>query len=281
MTLSLSNKAAEQGLVYDERAFLVQKNTFFEVVHVPLEKKQRKASSVPPSVKFERCHLCRAKDPLPRASSLSEASTCCDSNGWDTDSDAGEPVVPSFSDSQTKDHQKVPLALCELITAPPLAQPRQRLSTSAKAFVSKMTTLAQHKFRLQVEAIFAVTQAAMASHGVTVEVRPDPVAAGWSVDARVASGCVQVPGDILNNGRVALLKAVDRSTSVSCLGYMANPVVPTPGGFKVVLCDMEDESAACWDMYSGGHCQRGCRCKWSHPKLQITVTVRLIGAIVF
>lgn len=282
---------------------VIEKNTFISVVveedeadtmHSVLP---RRNSSVPPSLRLS-CSDGRGCELGP--SSSEDKSTVCDfsdsQSSAESDSDILEGSTRGLQSSAAIKRSSTGL----LESFPKASSPtdvsptKSRLSSSAKAFkprgLQQMTpqvaaghaqaSLVTAVWMSQGQTSFFVQRCGnvidnlrmtliSTRHVNGVEVRMGEQC--WSVAVQLPKGVV--PDETLNAAKKSLLEGAENSENIYVLGYNSAPFVSTPFGFSAFLCDVKDNAAACWDMYSTGYCRRCKRCPWEHPEQQARVSV--------
>lgn len=127
-----------------------------------------------------------------------------------------------------------------------------------------------------------LTMAVIASLGENdytekVEAFKDKDCQGWTIEVTTKKEAADHRNYILSVAKSALFSATNNSNSVYILGYASKPFISKSQGFLTMLGDMQDESAACWDLYSKATCRHECACRWQHPECLVPINVVVKG----
>lgn len=106
-----------------------------------------------------------------------------------------------------------------------------------------------------------------------VEAFKDQDCQGWTIEVTLKADMSMHKNYILTIAKSALYSATNNSNTVYIMGYAAKPFQLKSRGFVTLLGDMQDESVACWDIYSKGMCRHDCACRWSHPECLVPINV--------
>jgi hypothetical protein len=96
---------------------------------------------------------------------------------------------------------------------------------------------------------------------------------GWTIEVTSKEESSPYKEYVLGLAKSALFSTTSVSDTVYILGYAAQPFVSKSQGFVAILGDMQDDTQACWDMYSKGKCSRDCVCRWQHPECYMPINV--------
>jgi hypothetical protein len=83
---------------------------------------------------------------------------------------------------------------------------------------------------------------------------------------------------VLKDTKDLIMRTAEHSNSIYVLGYQQKPFSHTDYGFVTMLGGMNDDSKACWDMFSKGYCRREQSnqiCRWQHPACQLPVNIEI------
>jgi len=123
-------------------------------------------------------------------------------------------------------------------------------------------------FRQEVTALAMMITATLGgcAYADNVEARENKGCIGWTIEVTPKEEMKMQREYFLTLAQNALFGATKDSNTVYIMGYAAKPFFSKPNGFVTILGDMQDESRACWDLYSKGFCTRDCACRWEHPE---------------
>merc|ERR1719482_2162425 len=96
---------------------------------------------------------------------------------------------------------------------------------------------------------------------------------GWTIEVMVKKEMNAHKEYLITLAKNSLFNATGTSKNIYIMGYAATPFVSKKHGFVTVLGDMQDESKACWDLYTKGICSRECACRWQHPSCLTPINV--------
>lgn len=106
-----------------------------------------------------------------------------------------------------------------------------------------------------------------------VEAFKDKDCKGWTIEVVTKPDMMIHKDYLLTLAKSALFSSTDNSNSVYIMGYAAKPFMVKSQGFVTLLGDMQDESVACWDLYSKGVCKHDCACRWRHPECLVPINL--------
>jgi hypothetical protein len=106
-----------------------------------------------------------------------------------------------------------------------------------------------------------------------VEAFKDKDCQAWTIEVTTKQDASGQGDYALTMAKSALFNATNNSNTVYIMGYAAKPFMARSRGFVVMLGDMQDESVACWDLYSKGSCRHDCACRWQHPECLVPINV--------
>lgn len=106
-----------------------------------------------------------------------------------------------------------------------------------------------------------------------VEAFKDKDSEGWTIEVTLQQGMAMHKNYLLALAKTALYSATNNSGSVYIMGYAAKPFHLKSQGFMTLLGNMQDESAACWDLYSKGKCRHDRTCCFAHPECIVPLNV--------
>lgn len=95
----------------------------------------------------------------------------------------------------------------------------------------------------------------------------------WTIEVTPKEQLPNHKDFLLTVAKSALFNATSGSNSCYIMGYANKPFITTSTGFLTMLGDMQDESRACWDLYSKGMCSRECTCRWEHPECFVPLKI--------
>jgi len=98
---------------------------------------------------------------------------------------------------------------------------------------------------------------------------------GWTITLSPKEELQSHKDHLINLAQSALFSASNNSHTLYIIGYANKPFISTSTGFITTVGDMQDESKACWDLYSEGMCTRDCKCRWEHPECYMPIRVVL------
>lgn len=101
----------------------------------------------------------------------------------------------------------------------------------------------------------------------------DPDRQGWKIEVTTKEELSQHKEYLAALAKNVLFNGSNDSTTLYIMGYAVNPFITKMDGFVTVLGGMQDESQACWDLYSKGVCSRDCECRWEHPACLMPINV--------
>jgi len=96
---------------------------------------------------------------------------------------------------------------------------------------------------------------------------------GWTIELTAKKDLAIDKEDVLSLAKNALLGAIGNSKVLYIIGCSAKPFMRKSRGFVTILGNMQDQSRACWNLYSKGACNSGCECCYVHPECMIPVNV--------
>jgi len=111
------------------------------------------------------------------------------------------------------------------------------------------------------------------SYADQVEAFVDPDRQGWKIEVTAKEELCQHKEYLAALAKNMLFNGTNDSTTLYIMGYAVNPFITKTDGFVTVLGGMQDESKACWDLYSKGICSRDCECRWEHPECLMPINV--------
>jgi len=95
--------------------------------------------------------------------------------------------------------------------------------------------------------------------------------AGWTITVLPKEEVQSHKDYLISLAQSQLFSATNVANTLYITGYAKKPFTTTKTGFITTLGDMQDESRACWDLYSEGMCTRACKCRWEHPECYMPV----------
>lgn len=99
-----------------------------------------------------------------------------------------------------------------------------------------------------------------------VEAFKDKDCQGWTIEVIMSGAQKDHKEYLLTVAQSALFSATNSSKTVYIMGYAVKPFIAKSHGFVTLLGDMQDESRACWDLYTHGVCNRDRECRLQHPE---------------
>jgi len=97
---------------------------------------------------------------------------------------------------------------------------------------------------------------------------------GWTITVLPKEELQSHKDYLISLAQSQLFSATNIANTLYITGYAKKPFTTTTTGFITTVGDMQDESKACWDLYSEGMCTRGgCKCRWEHPECYMPVRV--------
>lgn len=100
---------------------------------------------------------------------------------------------------------------------------------------------------------------------------------GWTIEVVPTAGPVEElkhqKDCLVTRAQNSLLSATSSSNTACIMGCSVKPFTTKSQGFITMIGDMQDETRACWDLYSKGICPKGCECRWDHPTCLMPINV--------
>lgn len=96
---------------------------------------------------------------------------------------------------------------------------------------------------------------------------------GWNIEVTAKEELSSHREYLTTLAKNILFSGTSKSNTLYIMGYAAKPFITKAEGFVTILGDMQDESRACWDLYSKGSCCRECECRWEHPECFMPIKV--------
>lgn len=244
----------------------VVKNTFVELVEETASTARptvRRSSSLPPSLKLAQAYLPQGfadKDAhsVTGASTDDSADEVCSVCTLDSGTGSEVTVVNPWDSASNCSNSTSPKRMTVSYVPPPTSVGHPLASNPWDAF----------------QAVAAAALMAMQVSGFIVQCSLNQTAFGFQAVAKISSQHLRVHKDyILSAGKSAVINTAEKSASTYVLGYSHSPFMSTPLGFSCMLCYVEDQDVACWDILQNGRCKyEGC-CRWQHPQIQATLNV--------
>jgi len=130
-------------------------------------------------------------------------------------------------------------------------------------------------FKQEVADLTMATVASLAkcTYAEKVEAVKDKASQGWNIEVMPKEELKPHKDYLLSLAKDALFTATGNSSMIYIMGYAANPFVSKSQGFVTMVGDMQDETRACWDLYSKGSCSKDCTCRWEHPECLVPINV--------
>lgn len=124
------------------------------------------------------------------------------------------------------------------------------------------------EFKQEVADLTMVVSAALGkcAYADKVEAFKDKDSQGWTIEVTLKQGMAMHKNYLLALAKTALYSATNNSGTVYIMGYAAKPFHPSARGVMAMLGSMQDESIACWDLYSKGACRHDRTCCFAHPE---------------
>jgi hypothetical protein len=218
-------------------------------------------------------------------SATGQAESEGDDYDYETDVDTvSQEVAPQQLDTQQ--HDTPQLDTCGSGETTPCSSPdttrtalRTALRPTAKAWQPMQAEAWQsQRFDKQVADIKAKVEVAMLCSGYDADISIAKESNGYTISVTMATEDAKLSGDnLLAEAQQTLLTASQESSCVCVLGYGHNPFQALKKGFIATLAEMQDEAAACWDMYAWGSCPYGCACNRQHPRSVAYIVVQLVA----
>lgn len=133
----------------------------------------------------------------------------------------------------------------------------------------------QNYFKQQVAdlATAVTTTLRECSYADQVEAFLDEDCQGWNIEVTAKEELIPHREYLTTLAKNILFSGTSSSNTLYIMGYAVKPFITKAEGFVTILGDMQDESRACWDMYSKGTCCREGECRWEHPECFMPIKV--------
>jgi len=131
------------------------------------------------------------------------------------------------------------------------------------------------KFEQEVEDVVMKIKATLAGSSYTdnVEASKNTESQGWTVEVMPKEELKTYKDNLLTLAKSAFFETTHRSSAIHLMSLNSKPFIPKLQGFGAVIGAVKDEQAMCWDFYSKGVCNYGCRCQWDHPEYLMTIDI--------
>lgn len=96
---------------------------------------------------------------------------------------------------------------------------------------------------------------------------------GWTIEVMPTEELKHEKDCLVTLAQNALLTATSSSKTIYIMGHAIKPFMTKSQGFVAMIGDMQDETTACWELYSKGACPKGCACSWEHPNCLMPINV--------